>query len=251
MLKTLSVILVFYLLGCLFLYVKQRSLLFYPTPENFNADAEPLWIQTENAKLKVWKINQAEPAIIYFGGNAEAIENNIQEFKLILPGYSVYLVNYRGYGGSSGIPTETGLFEDALAVYDQLKKQHSTISVIGRSLGSGVASYLASKRDISKLVLTTPYDSISNVAQSHYPVFPAKWLIKDPFDSTLYVPSVNSKILVLYAEHDNVIPMIRTKKLFKFLPEFSAQMIKGTNHNNISSHPHYQKLLAEFMNTKE
>ena len=123
--------------------------------------------------------------------------------------------------------------------------------MIGRSLGSGVASYLAANREVSKLVLITPYDSISNVAQSHYPVFPAKWLMKDKFESIKYAPSINSKVLILYVENDQVVPMIHTKNLLKALPGAQSQLIQDAAHNDISSKFQYQKLLSEFMTAKK
>ncbi len=253
MLKTFTFLIVLYGLACLLLYIKQRSILYYPTPENTHSDAETLWLKTPQAKLKIRVLNKQDsvprkPAIVYFGGNAEAVELNIAEYKKMFKNFTVYLVNYRGYGGSSGKPTEAGLFADALAIYDQLTAQHSSISVIGRSLGSGVACYLAANRKISKLVLTTPYDSISHVAQSHYPIFPVKWILKDQFDSIRYAPSISSQILVLYAEHDKVIPMVHTKNLLTHLPAANSHMIKGTAHNDISTSLEYQKLLVDFFN---
>ena len=253
MLKTFSFIIVLYSLACLFLYIKQRSILYYPTPEYLHTRAEALWLQTTEAKIKIWVLNKPDsspdkPAIVYFGGNAEAVDNNIGEYTQMFKNFTVYLVNYRGYGGSSGKPTEAGLFSDALAIYDQLTAQHSSVSVIGRSLGSGVASYLAANRKISKLVLITPYDSISRVAQSHYPVFPVKWLLKDQFDSIGYAPAISSKMLVLYAEQDQVIPMKHTQNLLTHLPAAKPHMIKGTTHNDISTNFEYQKLLVDFFN---
>ncbi len=249
MLKIISILLSLYALACLLLYVKQRSILYYPTAENSNVDAESLWLKVSKHRLKIWKLNQGKPAIIYFGGNSEAVEENIADYRRMFSDFTVYIVNYRGYGGSSGSPTEKALFDDALSIYDQLKTQHTSISVIGRSLGSGVACYLAAKRDVAKLALITPYDSISNVAQSHYPVFPVKWLIKDTFNSLNYAPSISSQILVLYAAHDLVVPMKHTKKLLQVLPPTEAQMIDGSAHNDISSNPNYQRRLAEFMNS--
>lgn len=249
MLKMLSIIIFLYAIACLFLYIMQRSILYFPTPEIMKMNAEAMWLQTSQEKLKVWTINKNRPAVIYFGGNSEQIEDNIADFKTMFGQHSIYVVNYRGFGGSSGKPTEQGLFADALEVYDQLSSQHSSISVIGRSLGSGVASYLAAHRPVEKLVLITPYDSISNVAQSHYPIFPVRWLIKDRFDSVSYASSMNSKTLVLYAENDLVVPMKHTTRLLNYLPDAQSHMIKGTAHNDISSNHQYQKLLAEFINS--
>ena len=251
MLKIFALFIVLYSLACLFLYIKQRSILYFPTAENVNTPTDLLWLKTSGATLKIWVINkdesnQQKPAILYFGGNSETVEDNITDYKKMFSDLTVYIVNYRGYGGSTGQPTEAGLFSDALAIYDQLIAQHSSISVIGRSLGSGVASYVAANRDILKLVLITPYDSIRNVAQSHYPFFPVQWLIKDPFDSSRYPTSIDSQILVVYAEHDQVVPMVHTKQLLKFLPNAKSHLIKGTAHNDISSNFEYQKILMVF-----
>ncbi len=253
MLKIIIIFLALYSLACFFLYIKQRSILYFPTPESSQSNAQILWLQASAAKLKIWLLNkdennQRQKAIIYFGGNSEAVEENIPAFKRMFDNSTVYVVNYRGYGGSTGLPTEQDLFGDALDIYDQLKSQYSSISVIGRSLGSGVACYLAANREVSKLVLTTPYDSIRNVAQSHYPMFPVKWLLKDHFDSAGYAASIDSEILVLYAEHDQVVPRIHTETLLKVLPDVKSILIKNASHNDISSNPEYQQLLAEFLN---
>ena len=249
MLKITLIALILYAVACLFLYIKQRDLIFFPTPERFDLDAEALWMQTGGARLKVWRINQGPDAILYFGGNSEQIEDNINDFKRMFGDQTVYLANYRGYGGSSGRPDEQGLFDDALSLYDQLKKEHSSISVIGRSLGSGVACYLAAHRDVDKLILTTPYDSIQNVAQSHYPLFPVRWLLKDRFDSLSYVSDIHSPILVLLAEHDRIVPLANSKRLLSAINDSKrqSQMIPGSLHNDISSNPAYQKALTSFI----
>ena len=249
MLKIISTGLLLYALACIVLYTKQRSLLYFPTPENFNALAEAWWFETNEVKLKIWKINQGEKAILYFGGNAEAVEGNLDSFKKMFGGYSVYLVNYRGFGGSTGQPTEQGLNQDALALYDELITQHTSISVIGRSLGSGLACYLAANREIHKLALITPYDSIKNLAQSLYPLFPVKWLIKDHFDSLLIAPSLSNDTLILLAEKDEVIPLKHSQLLINALggTRLQTHTIRGANHNDISALPVTQQLLSGFM----
>jgi pimeloyl-ACP methyl ester carboxylesterase len=250
MLKIIVFIVALYVLACLLLYLKQRSLLFFPLPEKQAVDAEALWLETGDARLKIWHFNQGEDAIIYFGGNAEAIEENVFNFKSVFAGHSVYLVNYRGYGGSSGSPSEQALFEDALAVYDELKSRHKTIHVMGRSLGSGVACYLAQQRPLGKLILVTPYDSVRDVAQSHYPIFPVKWLIKDPFDSISRAGSLTNSILVLLAEHDKVIPLEHSQRLINALEraQVESHMVAGTQHNDILDVPQSVKYVRDFMN---
>lgn len=249
MLKISLIIIAVYAMACSLLYFKQRDLLFFPVPENTRADADALWLETGQARLKIWQVNEGKQAIIYFGGNAETVELNIPDFKPLLKDFAIYLVNYRGYGGSSGTPSEQALFHDALAIYDALIKHHDSIHVIGRSLGSGVASYLAQQREIEKLVLITPFDSVRNVAQRHYPLFPVKWLIKDPFDSLRLAESIDNPTLILIAEKDEVVPLAHSQNLIEALSlaKVEAHVIRGSHHNNITDSPATMKYLQQFL----
>ena len=138
MLKIISFALAVYGVLCVFMYLQQRAMMYFPSSENTTPLAKHFWLTSEGQQLKVWQLNQGKDAVLYFGGNAEAVEYNIPLFTSILQDKTVYLVNYRGYGGSSGKPTQQALFADALAVYDEIESKHATVSVIGRSLGSGV-----------------------------------------------------------------------------------------------------------------
>ncbi len=252
MLKFVIIVFVSYILICLFMYLKQRDLIYFPVPEAHNSQAASQWLINGQHRLKIWRLNEGKPALLYFGGNAESIDGNIADFREMFNAYTVYLMNYRGYGGSSGSPSEQALFDDALALYDEVKKHHSSIHVIGRSLGSGVATYLAAHRDISKLVLITPFDSIKNVAQSHYPFLPVNWLLKDHFDSLKVAASINNPVLVLMAEHDRVIGMKHSKNLIKHLEKSNVEshVIRGTDHNDISYSPMYRELVRGFLDGK-
>ena len=129
-----------YLFFCIVLFFFQRKLLYHPTPvANITSEKQVLF-DVNGVKLHGWVINDKnEKALIYYGGNAESIELNINFFKTTLPSYSVYLINYRGYGQSEGSPSQNTLFKDSLAIFDKLKQKHKSISIMGRSLGSGVA----------------------------------------------------------------------------------------------------------------
>lgn len=242
-----------YLGLCLLLFLAQRSLLYFPTPAVEHPRAVKLEMLTNDASLRVWhRPLIPAPALIYFGGNAEDVSGNFDGFVAALPGHALYLVNYRGYGGSSGSPTEANLFADALAVYDQVRQQHPRIAVVGRSLGSGVAAYLASQREVEKLVLVTPYDSIANVAQSHYPFFPARWLMKDRFDSISRVAAIAAPTLVIVAQHDRVIPPARTDALIAAFPppQVRVEMIPNSAHNDLGPRDLYEALIGRFLNSK-
>jgi pimeloyl-ACP methyl ester carboxylesterase len=235
---------------CVTLYVVQRSLLYYPTPESKSVHAEALRVDTNGAVLKVWHSpSSGERAVLYFGGNSEDVAWNIDAFAAAFPNTDVYLVNYRGYGGSTGAPSERALLADAEVVFDAIRSRHPRVAVIGRSLGSGVAVHLATVRDVSKLVLVTPYDSITRVAQRHLGLVPVSWLLQDTFDSFAKAAKVRAPVLVLLAERDRVIPRAHSERLVTaFAPgQVELRSIAGTNHDSISSSPEYLGALAAFL----
>ena len=189
-------------------------MLFYPVPAREGILQESISFKNRDIFLHGWIMNKGRTkAIVYFGGNAEDITNNIDLFKKLFNNYTIYLINYRGYGNSQGTPTEQGLFSDAIAIYDQIQALHPSISLMGRSLGSGVAVYLASKRDIEQLFLLTPYDSIAELAQTHYPYLPARYLARDRFDSITYAKNIKAPVLIIAAELDRVVPYKHAEKL--------------------------------------
>lgn len=241
---------VFYTLLVISMFVFQRSLLYYPVPYQQGISAQEIQIDNDGVTLVGWVLNPGRSrAMIYFGGNSEAIENNIANFEADLSDYSVYLIHYRGYGKSEGNPTEEGLYSDALAIYDAIKDQYESISLLGRSLGSGVAVYLAAHREIDKLILLTPYDSIVKVAQVHYPFIPAHYVARDRYEAFQYAPNVSAPVLMVTAELDRVVPAERALKLREyFSPEqVTYKMIPSAAHNNVTEFEAYRQLLRSFV----
>jgi hypothetical protein len=241
-----------YFASGVYLYLNQRNYIYFPTPVSADRAIDNFDLNNGEETLKILALNRgSEKAIIYFGGNAENVDYLAPLMTQWLPSFAVYLVNYRGYGGSSGLPSETALFQDALAVYDHIKTGHSDISVIGRSLGSGVAVFLAANRDVGKLVLVTPYDSIQSIAKQMYPVYPISIMLKDKFDSLGRVKSVSAKTLILIAENDRIIPQQNSVRLASaFKPEqLIVRILARADHNALASHPDYAGYLMEFLET--
>lgn len=236
-----------------YLYTNQRQFFYFPTPDFVYKYDDPIAInreilENEGVSIKLTVLNKGQKnAIIYFGGNAESVDGNAENFSKIFPKHTVYLFNYRGYSGSGGEPTEAANYSDALALYDKIKEKYTDISIIGRSLGSGVATYLASKRDIKKLVLITPFDSLESVAQNAYPIYPMSLLVKDKYDSFSRAKEIKSSILIIMAEHDQVIGKEHTKRLISALPasQLKVEVIKNTGHNNISNQELFYSLLKD------
>ena len=242
-----------YSAACAWLYAKQRELLYYPQLTKAEVEQTDFGIARNGVMLNGWLVNIGKPnAIIYFGGNAERVEERRDEFAKWFPDSSVYLVPYRGYGASEGIPNEADLLEDALAVYDQVRARQpgAPIVVIGRSLGSGVASYVASQRPVTKLALVTPFDSMADVAQAHYPWLPVHWLVQERYESTRYLAKYAGPILVIRAGKDQVIPAANTARLIAALPK-PPQIVDlpDADHNTIGADSAYGKALSAFAAT--
>jgi pimeloyl-ACP methyl ester carboxylesterase len=248
--KTLTFILLVYVGFGLCLFLLQRYFLYFPTPNTTHPYHEEIY-HFDDASIKVVALNkQKQKAILYFGGNAEAVEYNASNFKRIFPNHAIYLVKYRGYGGSTGQPNEKDIYADALKIFDDLAQKHSKISVIGRSLGTGVATRIAAKRNIEKLVLVSPYDSIQSVAQKTYPIYPMSLLLKDKYNAIASANSITAPTLVFIAENDKTIKKIHSEKLIKAFPvnKIKVVTINNTGHNTIINHSEYNKLLGAFIN---
>ena len=250
---------------CLLIYLRQDRLLFYPQPLS-EADAravERIAPRSERFELKTadgtrvrgWLVRGPSrgswPLVIYFGGNAEEVSWLLPEFSRI-PTYATLLVNYRGYGLSEGLPSERALFNDALEVYDKIVQRPDVdarrIVVMGRSLGTGVATYIASQRPIAGAVLISPYDSMVAVAHSVYPFLPVGLLLRHRFESDRRAPSIHAPLLALAAAQDMVISPERSKRLVeKWGGTSRFELLDGVDHNTITMHPHFWPLVMAFL----
>jgi uncharacterized protein len=246
MIGIILVILGGYLSCCAILYFFQRSLIFFPQPRAYGSPATRATLERPGVSLSLSvRPRQGPNALIYFGGNAEDVSRSLPELAKAFPEHSIYLLHYRGYGESSGEPSEKAIHGDALALFDKVHAEHANITIVGRSLGSGVATRLASERPVAHLVLVTPFNSLQELAASHYPYFPVRWLLKDKFESWRYAARVTAPTLLVAAEHDEVIPRSSTEALFHhFLPGIAKmKIIPGTGHNSISDSSEYLPLL--------
>lgn len=250
MVAALKLTLLFYLAFTVLLYFGQRKMLYFSTPISNYAKELNITFSVNNQNLQAWQLNPGKSrALMYFGGNAESVEANVDDFIQLFPDHTIFLLTYRGYGGSTGTPTEKKLKSDALAIYDQLSPNFKNISIMGRSLGSGVAVHLAANRIVAKMILVTPYDSILNVAKGIYWMFPLSLLLKDKFESWRQVADLETETLLLIAEQDEVIPAKYGKKLAQYFINTTpkVKVIRHANHNNIEQFREYREELIEFV----
>ena len=236
---------------CVLIYRIQDRLLYYPSQELERPGARVLRLTFGDTTLRIWELHpEARDALIYFGGNAERVGANLPDFDTAFPDRAVYLMNYRGYDGSGGRPSEAALISDAEHLYDWVAAHHPRIAVIGRSLGSGVAVALASTRPVERIVLVTPYDSIANVAADHFWWLPARWLVRDRYNSLPRLAHVTAPLLVVVAERDEVVARARTSALIAAIPSAAHHrvlVLPGATHNDIGVFPEYLPSLKQFL----
>ena len=227
MLKWLPIIaLVGYGALVVLVYVGQRSLQYFPerarTPPAAAGlpQAEEVFLDTaDGERVIVWHIppRAEKPVILYFHGNGGALAWRGERLhSLTADRAGLVALSYRGYGGSSGRPTESGLMEDARTAYAFATTRYPADRIVlwGESLGGGVAVALAAEKPVARMVLESPFTSITDVASGVYWFLPVRWLIKDPFRSDLRIGKVTAPVLVLHGERDNVVPIALGERLY-------------------------------------
>jgi pimeloyl-ACP methyl ester carboxylesterase len=207
-----------------------------------------------NRHLHGWLIQKDMenlPTLFYFGGNAEEVSLNIEDFVQKLDA-NVVMINYRGFGKSHGSPGETALKSDALSIYDAMAKKygiHPDNAVAwGRSIGSSMACFLALKRGLGRLILTCPFDSIESVAANYYPAWLVGIVLKDTHRTIDFSSRITAATLILASKADEVIPPKNTMALYESLtcPK-QLVYIEGAGHNTISGFDTYYGAVNRFL----
>ena len=211
------------------MYFAQRSLMYFPErvrtapaaaglPEAQEIFLDP----ADGERIIAWHVPPRgdSPVVIYFHGNGGSIRLRVDRFqRLVAAGVGLLGVSYRGYGGSSGTPTEHGLIEDARAAYAFAAERYpGRIAVWGESLGTGVAVALASEKPVTHVILDAPYSSTVDVAADLYWFLPVRLLMKDQFRSDLRIKKVQAPVLILHGDGDDIIPMRYGERLLALVP---------------------------------
>jgi len=244
----LAVIVGFYLLVVALAYSFQRSLLYFPDQyvlseqELGAAGFDAVIISAENSGelLSLWHAptDETKPIIIHFHGNGGSIAVRLPIYQAMAQdGAGVLAVGYPGYGGNAGAPSEDALYDAAQANYDWLMARgYSTdkIVIAAQSLGTGVATWLASKNEASGLILEAAYTGMDDMAQRQFPFLPAKPLIKDRYRSLDRIDQINMPLSWIHGTNDELIPFAMGKRLFDAAkePKF-ARPVKSGGHNDL------------------
>jgi pimeloyl-ACP methyl ester carboxylesterase len=259
--KIVVVLLGLYVMIGSVLYFFQEKLLFLPTTleqdyqYQFNYPFEELFLETEkNTTINAlhFKAENSKGVILYFHGNAGDLSRwgKITEY-FVEKHYDVLVMDYRTYGKSKGKLSEAAFYKDAQYCYDYLLKHYpeNEITLYGRSLGTGIASYIASKNNPKQLILETPYYSILDVARDRFPMFPISKLLKYHFPTYQFLPKAKCPITIIHGTDDNLVPYVSGKKLSELnIRTLDFITIEGGNHNNLIEFEAYHFAIDKVLN---
>lgn len=235
-----------YLLLLAFMYLFQGKLIFLPssdlivTPQDAGLNAEDVWIETgDGEQLHGWYFpnNSAEYVVVLSHGNAGNISNRIDIAKFLQEiGVSVLIYDYRGYGQSSGEPSEEGFYSDIEAVINYLKTEEKyseqRMILYGRSLGGAVASYAASKFDVSGLVLDSAFKNLKAMVSDLYPFVPA-FLASYEFPTEQYLQQLSGMpVMIMHSPNDTIVDISHGRALFEIAKEPKTFVELRGGHND-------------------
>ncbi len=233
------------------MYLFQRSFMYFPDPSPaLAADYQLEGFTTttltaaDGTALTAWihKAKEGMQTIVYFHGNAGHLGYRAEKFRsFAAAGFGLVAVSYRGYGGSEGSPSQPGLYNDAAAALtyarEVLKIPEHSLILYGESLGTGIATYLATKHpDIALLVLEAPYRSVEARAKEIYPYLPVRYLIKDRYPLVALLPAVNAPVLIFHGTEDVIVPFAHGQAVYAAASDPKRFVVfEGKGHTNFDS----------------
>jgi fermentation-respiration switch protein FrsA (DUF1100 family) len=267
MLKLLLIIAGAYLLLIAIVYLMQAGMLYLPNLPGRNLDATPdaIGLAFEDVTLETsdgvsvhgWFVpGESGRVLLYFHGNAGNISHrlySIREWRDL--GLSVFIIDYRGYGQSSGKPTEKGLYRDGETAWRYLTGERGiapqNIVLFGRSLGGSVASWLAAQERPAGLIVESSFTSVPDIGQEAYPWLPVRWLTRFKHETRDEVGKVTSPVLVVHSRDDEIIPFHHGEAIFAAAnePKTFLEIRGGHNDGHAVSATVYRDGMQEFLNS--
>lgn len=230
------------------LYLRQDSMIFLPliptrdivsTPESIGLKFENITLQTaDQEKLHAWYIPNSKSKIVILvcHGNAGNISHRLDTLARFHDiGLNVLLFDYRGFGQSSGEPSEQGTYRDAQSGWDFLISKGyapEQIVIFGRSLGGGVATELATRQQPAAVILESTFTSVPDRGAELYPWLPVKLLARTHYDNLAKISRINSPLLVLHSPVDELIPFHHGQRLYQVANSPKAFYVLSGDHNN-------------------
>lgn len=245
------------------LYFQQPAMIFFPskdldaTPLDWDLPYEDVTLETEDGiRLHGWFMPHpgASQTVLFFHGNAGNISHRRESVKIFHRlGLNVFIFDYRGYGNSQGKPSESGLYNDALAAWQYLLQEKNLtkqqIVVFGRSLGGAVACNLSAEMQPGALILESTFSSAWDMANVIFPIMSHLMPMRFEFNTEDYVKRVTSPVLVLHSTEDDIIPFRLGEKVYRAAsqPKYFVKMEGNHNSGFLLSQPDYQQALGEFL----
>jgi len=245
-------------------FALQSRLIYFPdtviavTPQAYGLVYEDVRIRTDDGEtLSAWLIQSPAPrgAVLLFHGNAGNISHRIEYAKMFQGlGYSTLLVDYRGYGASTGSPSEEGTYRDAAASWRWLTETRGVkpadVVIFGESLGGGVATWLAAKHAPRALVLASTFTSATDLASQIYPFLPVRLISRYRYESLGRVAKMSVPVFIAHSPQDEIIPYAHGRRLFDAArePKTFLEMRGGHNEGFVFAREEWVKALAAFLN---
>lgn len=251
---SIGILLIYVMIGASIFYI-QEKLIFLPSKlpmdhtYQMTMPFEEIFLESEDGAVINaihQKADNPKGLILYFHGNAGDLSrwSSITSF-FVEKDYDVLVMDYRTYGKSTGKLSEKALYADAQMIYDHALKSYAEkdITLYGRSLGTGLATYLASKNQPNQILLETPYYDLYQVAKNRFPFFPVRYLMAYEFPSHEYVLKASCPITIFHGTNDYIVPFDSGKKLFDVIPSAKKTFIgiEGGRHNNLIEFDQYHQ----------
>ena len=220
----------------------QRRLIYFPGPAvpPPPPGMEAVAVRTaDDLRLAGWlsRDRADEPLVVVFPGNAGTRADRLPLARALRPhGIGVLLVDYRGYGGNPGSPSEEGLAHDAQAWRAWVSTHHEgPVAYYGESLGAAVATRLAVASPPAALILRSPFTSLADVGSVHYPWLPVRWLLRDRFEVAARVAAVAAPVLVVAGSTDEIVPLTQSRAVYEAAAEPRRWLeVPGAGHDDFA-----------------
>jgi len=255
-----------YVLLTVALYLMQNRMVFLPnmpgraltaTPEDAGFAYQDVSITTRNGiRLHGWFIpaKQAKATVLFLHGNAGNISHRLDSIAIFRElGLDTLIIDYRGYGQSTGKPSEQGTYLDALAAWEYLVSKRGIapdkIVIFGRSLGAAVASWLAARTTPGAVILESCFTSALDMAYRLYPFLPVRLITRLKYPAKENVKQLSSPLLVVHSREDEIIPFDMGQSIFAAAPEPKGMLVLTGDHNGgfLLNRKQYLAALGKFL----
>jgi hypothetical protein len=261
LLQILVIPFVFYIFTCGLLFFIQERLIFFPEKLSvdfkfpFDQKFEEINIKTEDQKLLhglLFTSDSSKGLIFYLHGNSGSLHSWGEAAKTYTDlNHDVFMLDYRGFGKSEGsISSQDQMYQDLQIAYDELKKRYreDQITILGYSIGTGLATRLASTNNPKLLILQAPYYSLTDIMRRHYPIIPT-FILKYKFETNEYIKNCKMPIVVFHGNQDEVIYYNSSVKLKELIKNTDTLVtLYGQGHNGITDNPEYRVMIKKILN---